>query len=254
MRQTKKLFSFNVKKARARCRSDVVMSSFWPAFLFLLALVAAVGGAKSEADSPAAALPTDAEVFRRLLRQKRVDQLTAVKQLLQMDDQRRMPLLHSMLAKIKEVLARSRVKLEETGLAASILAGGAPEDFPAEEDTRSSLAHVVENTCLASDLLLRFPDHLAADMKSDRGWDNLFRFSLSLVEASGLVDQKTAEMLDLAARESGARERGENYHNPYKYVKPKQKRFEDLPLPTKEDKKKTRKKLPRGPRLSRPEL
>ncbi len=210
--------------------------------LFLLTVVAENGEKTSQKKS-------DAEVFRTLFKQKRVEQLEAVKQLLAFKDaEKQSRLLDAMLQKMKDVLKHSRAQLEASGLADFV-----PDNFPENEVTRTSLARVMENTCLLSDILLHLPDKVHAVFAADRDFEVSYKWCLGFAESSGLVTDEpaTAKLLDLAAQEVGVRKKSPDYINPYKVAKVKQKRFEDLP---KKKDKKEKKKLQKGPRFSKSEL
>ncbi len=184
---------------------------------------------------------SEADVFRRLLLQKRVEQLAAVQQLMTLGAEKQLSMLTTMMGKMKGVLQRSRMQLEASGFA------GVPATaFPDNDVTRTALAHVVENTCFLGDVLLRFPDFIQELFSADGEWDQLFKWCLSFVESSGLTDKRTDELLDLAAQEVGMREKRPDYRNPYRKERKKVKRFDDPPP----KKKKERKKLPRGPRMN----
>ena len=208
--------------------------------LFILGLCDKGGGASS-----------DAEVFRKLFTQKRTEQLMAVKQLLSLDAEKQSSLLRTMMGKMREVLQRSRRLLESSGF--SGVREGSDDAFPADENTRTALAHVMENTCFLGDVLLRFPDVVRPMVTSqdDGEWRALFNWCLSFVEMSGLSDAATDRLLHLVAQEAGLREKDPDYVNPYaKEGQKRRKRFEDPPP----KKKKERKKLQRGPKMSRTEL
>ena len=63
-------------------------------------------------------------------------------------------LLDSMLSKMMSVFTESQSVLTSSSL--DITQGKLPE----EQKDRTALALVLENTCLASDILLRFPDYM----------------------------------------------------------------------------------------------
>ena len=67
---------------------------------------------------------------------------------------------------------------------------------------------------------------------------------------SRLLDEATERMMKLVMQELRLVERDENFVNPYRAQRKKQKRFEEPPPP----KKKEKKKIKRGPRMSRGEL
>merc|ERR1719204_952619 len=83
---------------------------------------------------------------------KRIEQLAAVKNIQKLDDSKRKILLDQISAKLFQVLAVSKTDLESSGVVP-----GASNPSPQQE----RLSLVLENVCLACDLLLRLPDPIA---------------------------------------------------------------------------------------------
>ncbi len=194
----------------------------------------------------------DHENFKRLFQEKRIYQLGAVKQLQSLEPEKQTKLLEAMITKMLSVLTKSRGKLLEGGYEAQ--GGGLPSD----ETLREALALVVENTCLASDLLLRFPHFMHKKLRSDQELDATYKWALGFTQemAQSLLDSSAVKLMDLALQELGLIERSADYVNPYnkedpsKKKEPKKLKFADPPAP----KKKEKKKLSKGPRLSKSEL
>ena len=192
------------------------------------------------------------ENFKRLFQEKRLYQLGAVKQLQSLDPEKQTKLLEAMITQMLTVLTKSRTKLLEGGYEAQ---GGG---LPADETVREALALVVENTCLASDLQLRFPHFMHKKLKSNQGLDATYKWALGFTQemAQSLLDVSAVRLMDLALQEMGLIERSADYVNPYKKEEPgkrgepKKLKFADPPEP----KKKEKKKFNKGPRLSRSEL
>lgn len=189
---------------------------------------------------------TDQELFRHLFAQKRLEHHLAIGRLVSLDPEKREQLLNGMMDKFFSVMATGKALLENAGIGIGPLI-----DFPPAEEQKNGLALVMENTCFLSDILLRFPDYLHAQLKDHSGWALDYKWGLSFAAQSGdLIDEKTRELIHLACQEMGVGEPDPDYVNPYKAVKTKAKRFEDPPPP----RKKTKKKLRKGPKLSRSEL
>merc|ERR1711872_714995 len=89
--------------------------------------------------------------FQKLFMQKRIEQLAAVKNILKLDESKRKVLLDQITTKLFQVLSSGRVDLENLGFVA-----GLTPFSPGSTMEKVSL--VLENTCLASDLLMRLPD------------------------------------------------------------------------------------------------
>lgn len=192
------------------------------------------------------------ENFKRMFQEKRLYQLGAVKQLQNLDPEKQTKLLEAMITQMLSVLIKSRSKLIEGGY--EVQGGGLPTD----QSMREALALVVENTCLASDLLLRFPHFMHKKLKSNQELDATYKWALGFTQemAQSLLDVSAVRLMDLALQEMGLIERSDDYVNPYKKEdsgkrgEPKKLKFADPPEPKKREKKKFNK----GPRLSRSEL
>jgi len=188
--------------------------------------------------------------FVKLFQQKRLAQLSAIKQLLNMSPTSQLKLLDSMLSKMTSVFSESQNILTSTSLDIS------EGKLPNELKDRTALALVLENTCLASDILLRFPDYMLKKLAKDKEFDLKYKWGLGFINetVSYVMDDATKRLFFLAGQELHENENDPNYVNPYKKpkVEPKKIMFADTP-PPKADKK-PRKKLKKGPRLTKSEL
>jgi len=188
--------------------------------------------------------------FRKLFIQKRIIQLGAIKQLKGYDVEKQNKMLMAMTKKMFETLSLNRGTLEASGVSQAV------KDLPIDTKVRDALALVIENTCLASELLLNFPSYMHKFLEENKTFDAVFRwcltFSYNLV-AESLIDEHTRELFKLALMELGVVQKEANYRNPYyrENDKPVKKLdFADPPKP----KQKIKKKLARGPRLAKSEL
>ena len=197
--------------------------------------------------------------FQKLFMQKRIEQLSAVKNILKLDESKRKVLLDQITSKLFQVinpiktllfllltfkvLSSGRVDLENLGYVA-----GLTPFSPGTTSEKVSL--VLENTCLACDLLMRLPDETADRLKANSAWDSIFKWAINFAIETGLLDESSQMLLNLASQELGLIEKQPNYINPYRKEKKPVKKFEDPP----EKKKKEKKKLARGPRMSGGEL
>ena len=199
--------------------------------------------------------------FQKLFMQKRIEQLAAVKNILKLDDLKRKTLLDQITSKLFQVtpslslyltgiiftliqvLSSGRIDLENLGFSA-----GSTPFSPGPTIEKVSL--VLENTCLASDLLMRLPDETSEKLKSNSAWDSIFKWAIGFSLETGYLDESSQQLLNLASQELGLIEKQPNYINPYRKEKKPVKRFEDPPPA----KKKERKKLQRGPKMSHGEL
>ena len=192
----------------------------------------------------------EVEEFQTLFQQKRIHQLSAVKQLLNMNPQNQVKMLDSMLSKMKQVLIESKTLLTTVSMQLS------EGKLPSEQKDKSALALVLENVCLASDILLRFPNYMQKKLASDRELDTMYKWGLGFVNetVSYVMDKPTQRLFFLAGQEIELIVKDDDYVNPYKKVdtaEPKKIMFKETdPVVI----KKPRKKLKKGPRLSRSEL
>ena len=184
----------------------------------------------------------------QLYKQKRFEQLGAVKQLLDMPEERRNSMVRSVVEKITQVTLEARRGLEVKGFnVGQVFDVGFPED---DEESKNALALILENAAFLGDVLLRFPDEVGAIFSAHPEWKAHFEWCLDFMSRSRLVDEATERMMKLVMQELRLVERDENFVNPYRAQRRKQKRFEEPPPP----KKKEKKKIKKGPRMSRGEL
>ena len=192
------------------------------------------------------------ENFRRLFQEKRLYQLGAVKQLQNLDPEKQIKMLDAMVTQMLTVLTKSRAKLIEGGY--EVEGGG----LPADEQLREALALVLENTCLSSDLLLRFPYYMHQKLRDMPELDATYKWALGFTQemAQSLLDSSAVKLMNLALQEMGLIETSADYINPYKKDgpknsgQPKKLKFADPP----QKKKKEKKKVTKGPRMARTDL
>jgi len=191
--------------------------------------------------------PSPSAVFKKLYTQKRFEQLGAVKQLLDMPEDRRNSMVRSVVEKITQVTLEARQGVEGKGFDMGVDDDNFPEE---DEDGKNSIALILENAAFLGDVLLRFPDEVGAIFATKPEWKAHFQWCLDFMSRSRLLDDATERMMKLVMQELRLVERDENFVNPYRAQRKKQKRFEEPPPP----KKKEKKKIKRGPRMSRGEL
>jgi len=192
----------------------------------------------------------EVETFQKLFIQKRIIQLGAIKQLKEYDIEKQNKMLKAMSNKMFETLSSNKIKLETSGISQVV------KDLPIDTKVKDALALVLENTCLASEFVINFPDYMHQFLNSNKEFDAVLRwclsFSYNLVDEN-LIDEHTRKLYKLALMELGVIQKEEGYENPYKEKndKPiKKMDFADPPKP----KKKIKQKLARGPRLAKSEL
>lgn len=160
-----------------------------------------------------------------------------------LDAEKQTSFLNQITAKIHEVMSRHRINLENAGFIPG-------DEFPEDENVRDSVVLILENSCLFCDIALRLPDEIHKRMKANKDLDLTLRWAVGYVKEWDSLDESTLKLLHLCAQELNLVDRDSDYYNPYRIVKKAPKRFEDPPPPQ----KKERKKLKRGPKMSKTEL
>ena len=196
----------------------------------------------------------DLQEFQQLFQQKRLHQLSAIKQLLNMSPEKQEKLLNAMLDKMTSVLEESKSNLIATQIELV-------EGLPDSAQERTYLALVLENTCLACDILLRFPNFMMKKLHQDRPLKLLYEWGMFFVKetVSFVMDDATKRLFYLAGQElqMNPDTQDKDYINPYKKVKsePKKIMFADEPSnSSQQPRPKKAKKIKRGPRLTKSEL
>lgn len=183
--------------------------------------------------------------YRKMFKMRRAERLEAVKSILKLDNfEKQAKLVNIVLDKINEVLTASKLKLESS----DYIPGGA---FPEDESTRDALSQVLENTAFFGEIVLRLPNIAHTVLNMNKAGAVVLNWAIGFSNSTELYDETTTKLVNLVAQELGLVERDPSYHNPYAVkqarVAPPVPSAEPVPKPKK-------KKIQRGPRLSRPEL
>ena len=141
-----------------------------------------------------------------------------------------------------QVLAASKSELASSS---------ATELSPISGPLHHRVSLVLENVCLACDLLLRLPDPMHLRLRANPDWEAVLKWGIGLAAETGHLDDSSVKLLSLGSQELGLVERDPAYVNPYRTEKKPAKKFEEPPPPPP---KKERLKLKRGPRLAGAEL
>lgn len=183
------------------------------------------------------------ELFFQLFLAKRMEQLQAVKNILTLDMDKQKKFLDQVTGKMQEVMSRNRIKIENAGFIPE-------QEFPTDAMLRDSLSLLLENSCLFCDIALRIPDEIDRRLRASKELNLTLRWAVGYVKDLKMLDASTSKLLNLCAQEINLIDKTADYHNPYRIERAAQKRFEDPPTP----RKKERKKLKRGPKMSHAEL
>ena len=98
-----------------------------------------------------------------------------------------------MLSKMTNVITESQTILTSSSLDIS------EGRLPSEQKDRTALALVLENTCLASDILLRFPDYMLKKLSKDKEFGIKYKWGLGFINetVSYVMDDATKRLFFL---------------------------------------------------------
>ena len=188
--------------------------------------------------------------FSKMFQQKRFHQLGAIKQLLNMNPEKQVKLLESMLSKMTLVLQESKSTL--TAFDLDLNEGKLPE----KQSDKTALALVLENVCLACDILLRFPDFMYKKLSENKELDLIYKWGLGFINETVpyVMDDSAKRLFFLAGQELQLSEANTDYVNPYKKPQPAEPKKIMFTNYVPKTEKKAKKKLKKGPKLSKSEL
>lgn len=217
------------------------------AFLFVLFL-----SERGVTGTPRTSLDPSLEIYKKMFEVKRREQLSALKNLAQLNDvHQQYKILDVMLKGLFKVLEDSRTVL----LAADVLPDG---PFPQDEKLKDAFSHVVENTAFFGDVVLRFPRIVHHYFDHNSNWNLLIRWGISFCNQTGVFDQGPhSPILSLMAQELGISKKDSDFQNPFKIDRtefmpstdPFQKALREEEKRRKKEEK--RKEIRKGPRISR---
>ncbi|PVD35082.1 hypothetical protein C0Q70_06363 [Pomacea canaliculata] len=175
-------------------------------------------------------------------------QLSAVKSMQRFGNQEaQFKLVNVMLTQLFKNLHDARQNLTMWGF----LPG---DEFPQNETIRESMSKVFENTALFGDMVLRMPKAVHEFYDRNREWQLLLAWSYGFCNQSQVFEGSGETLLNLMGQEVNLVPKSADFVNPYEGdVDPKEKVPVSI-VPKKATKEKERKKIPRGPRMSRTEL
>nr|CAD7452915.1 unnamed protein product [Timema tahoe] len=192
---------------------------------------------------------TAEQLFTRLFKKRRVEQLDAVKGLLAMKSyEKQYKMVTAIAEKVFTVIQSSRVVLEGSDYIPGISV------FPEDEHTLDALSNILENTALFGDVLLRLPEISQQIFSKKHEWEVLYGWSLNFCSQTSLLDRQTARLVNLVNQELNYTERKPDYVNPYQRKQLKSNKIsKDDAIPKKTVKKK-KKEYKKGPRMTLGEL
>ncbi|KAK4887555.1 hypothetical protein RN001_003826 [Aquatica leii] len=187
------------------------------------------------------------QLYIKLFKRRRAEQLEAVKSFKKISSyEKQYSMIFLMAEKIFTTVQESRAQIEASGYIPGI------SQFPTENNIKDALSNILENTALFSEILLRFPEITTTVLKLNNNWDILLQWCIVFCnEVKYLLDKSTVKLINLVSQELNHTQRDPNYVNPYrKAANVKYATNDDV----KTDKKKKRKEIKKGPRLTHIEL
>ncbi|CAG9854221.1 unnamed protein product [Phyllotreta striolata] len=179
------------------------------------------------------------ELYKKLFKQQRVQQLSAIKNFQKSSSyEKQYQMITLMAERIFDNILESRVLIEASPFIPGV------SDFPTDVEIRDALSNILENTALFSDIVLRFPEISASLLRQNNSWDLVLQWGIAFCDQMKyLLDASTIKLLKLVNQELNYVDRDPNYTNPYK--KAPTKTEEKL-----ESKQKKKKVIKKGPKLS----
>uniref|UniRef100_H3A3K1 Coiled-coil domain containing 134 n=1 Tax=Latimeria chalumnae TaxID=7897 RepID=H3A3K1_LATCH len=147
--------------------------------LFTLMAAAAVA---TVADTKKPAKDPSLEIYKKLFETKRKDQLTALKNLVELNDiNQQYKIIDIMLKGLFKVLEDSKAVL----IAADVQPDGA---FPQDEKIKNAYSHVTENTAFFGDVTLRFPKIVHHYFDRNSNWNQLIRWGIGFCNQTRIFE------------------------------------------------------------------
>ena len=187
--------------------------------------------------------------------EKRAQQSSAVRKLLEMSDSKKQrKLIKDLLVNIKKVLMECETLLARESIdldSMRVLAVGERKASPqGEAELREAVSMVVENAAFVCQFVLYFPEMVGRMFRKDDDLMRTFKWAYEMSLKLSLHDPGTEELMDLAGQELQLIPRRDDYTNPYSQAS----RREEMERAAVEESKRRNDKKPREPVLSRPSL
>uniref|UniRef100_A0A7E4W9U1 Secreted RxLR effector peptide protein n=1 Tax=Panagrellus redivivus TaxID=6233 RepID=A0A7E4W9U1_PANRE len=198
------------------------------------------------------------KMYQRMLKKKRLDMTAAVRSLAAVkDNAQRKSMVDELVTSMHSVIAAGKTAIETAKFDAH------SQQFPIDEVLRDHVAGVLENTPFLYEFALYYPKLVKKLYKIPNFADDI-KWAYVFVHDFGVYDEETLKMLDLAGQELLVIPRRGDFVNPYdKLSLREQMQWEavEAAKAEKEAKKqaarmdaKSKKKVDKGPRISKGEL
>uniref|UniRef100_A0AC34GP03 Coiled-coil domain-containing protein 134 n=1 Tax=Panagrolaimus sp. ES5 TaxID=591445 RepID=A0AC34GP03_9BILA len=199
------------------------------------------------------------KLYQRLLRKKRMEQTTALKNIIAIPETKKQhSVVNELVSSIIRVISTAKNAIINTKFDPS--QGQFPND---NEDLREHIASVIENTPFLCEFILYYPNIVKKEYTKNDEFKELVNWAYKFGHDFGIYDDLTLKFLNLAGQELEIIEREENYVNPYDRSLLQEKMQRDAiqeANEAREAKKKAKKaeekqkKKEKGPKLSKKEL
>ncbi|XP_050415517.1 coiled-coil domain-containing protein 134 [Patella vulgata] len=186
------------------------------------------------------------EKYKKLFQEHRGTQLNAVKTITSFGSyEQKYKLVEIMLKQLFAVLNEAKTNVTEW----KFLPG---DPFPENETMQHSVSKIFENTALFGDLVLRMPDIVHELYDRQREWQMALTWGTGFCNESRIFEGANSKLLNLMAQEVNILPKDNNFINPYSAETQREKEMmmELNEAEIKKLKKKEKKKIKRGPRLS----
>jgi hypothetical protein len=199
------------------------------------------------------------KLYQRLLRKKRIEQTTALKNIAAIPEiKKQNSVVNELVTSIKRVISTAKKAIIDTKF------DPLQSQFPVDnEDLREHVASIIENIPFLCEFILYYPNILKKEYTKNVEFKELVNWAYKFVHDFGIYDEITLQLLNLSGQELEIIERDENYVNPYDRSRLQEKMQRDAVAEANEArdaKKKAKKaeekqkKKEKGPKLSKKEL
>ncbi|XP_055904900.1 coiled-coil domain-containing protein 134-like [Eupeodes corollae] len=212
-----------------------IHTSLW---VLLLCVLITTVISEDNKDEGSKKVPLTPRVYVKLLQTRRKDHTTLIQRMLQNDYSKNYKMMSLALDKIFQIIKQSNQTLTDEKY--SPITDG----FPVEQRVQEAVTLLIEDTCLASDIILHFPEISQKVLKKIPQWKETINWCLDFVmHYPHIIDEVIVQLIDLARQEINEDARSPDFINPY------YKKVEVESVPTKKPNRRV-KKIKKGPQLS----
>lgn len=185
----------------------------------------------------------DIEIYFAAKRKQHLDAVQTLMTLKRYEQKHEM--IRRIFEKIFDVVIESRAKVENSDY---ILGDALPQSAIVED-----ILQILDNCAFFGNLVLKFPDITKRLLKDNNQWVEMYKWGFTFSISSNLLDQISLKMFNLTAQQLELIPKSEDFVNPYEESHQKKLR-KSFTKPMNNNNKTRKKKIERGPRLSKSEL